>query len=510
MNRRIFAALLALALAILAIAAGSAEGGWTVGDVRYAFEHSMLPRYYYAGPENMLSFLADSDMYTLWASVSTENGVDVTYNREDFVAHTYTYGDATLVQVEMPEPQVQPQCYRIYFLYNPVAGEAGYYTIERDDLFPDTCCVCMWKQSGEHVNFGAIGVTDRNDAGYADALKAEADAIIDLKAAEPVGMTAPGGGAPETAGEAASKGPQPMGALDYTDDILPDGSPIYYFQELSLTLPASWQGKVIAMPDGNGVSFYQRASYEKYQQEGIDGGGFLFQLGASVNSSFSELPSFEYLGFSEESCMNYYLVLPTDYPAYMQDDIRAEYDEMSGQIDYVVRHVSFYAAGDVSEGGTGGDMVPTDAADDMAVIACPELGFTTVADPGYSWDYQEGTGISIYTQSEGNIPYVIVFKNEDLLAEPLEFIKEQFTPHVQKQYGDRLMGYVEYEVYEIGGKQLPAGLYTYKVGDYVVDMLRLFDSTGSQTISYTAKYIQGQGDETLAALDAAIRGYKDM
>ena len=68
-------------------------------------------------------------------------------------------------------------------------------------------------------------------------------------------------------------------------------------------------------------------------------------------------------------------------------------------------------------------MIPADAADDMAVIACPELGFTTVADPGYSWDYQEGTGI----------PF-----------------------------------------------------------------------------SYTAKYIQGQGDETLAALDAAIRGYKDM
>ena len=111
---------------------------------------------------------------------------------------------------------------------------------------------------------------------------------------------------------------EPMSNLDYTDDLLPDGSPIYYFPELSLTLPADWNGRVMAMAEEGRTAFYQKVSYEKYQEEGLDGGGFLFALGASVNSSFSQLPAFEYIGFSEESAMNYYLELPTDYPAYME------------------------------------------------------------------------------------------------------------------------------------------------------------------------------------------------
>lgn len=495
---------------------------------------------------------------------------------------------------------------------------------------------------------------------------------------------------------------EPMSPLDYTDDLTQAGCPVYYFQELSLQLPAEWAGKVMAMPGDGGVDFYQIASYDQYREEGIDGGGFLFRLGASVNHSFSELPSFEYLGFSEDSAMNYYLEFPTDYPAYNDADIRAEYDAMLAQIDYVAAHAQFYAgnvaddavediiddagpndmaeapadsaaegeaawtpaevrnqfehsmlpryfydspeamlnglqevglywlwesiatengadpfypAGDyvehwyttgdgatllqielprpdanllcfriyfvydpatgsagyytaeydnllgdsamlcgwtqdrthVNYGGTflpeevqdygaallteaeqvatlagfSAELIPADASvaepapelvdpasADLSVIPCPQLGFTTMADPAYSWAYEEGTGVYIYTQTEGSIPYVIVYKGEDLIAEPLEYIREQVTPHFQQQYGDDLVAYVEYETYDIGGKQLPAGLYTYRLQGYLIDMLRLYDSTGSQTVSYTAKYVSGEGDATLAALDTAIRGFR--
>lgn len=295
---------------------------------------------------------------------------------------------------------------------------------------------------------------------------------------------------------------EPMSALDYTDDILEDGSPIYYFQELSLKLPADWRGKVMAMPEQGGVSFYQIASYEKYQAEGISGGGFLFRLGASVNNSFSQLPSFEYLGFSEASAMNYYLELPSDYPAYTDDGIRTEYDAMAARIDEVVQNVQFYP-------GTGAEKADdAGPAAGLVQIACPEQGFTTMADPNYAWDYQAGTGISIYTQHEGSIPYVIVYRSEDLLGEPYEYIQEQFTPHMQQKYGDALASFEEVSSYETGGKQLPAGLYSYYVGDTLVDMIRLMDSTGSRTVSYTAKYIHGDADATLAALDAAVRNFR--
>lgn len=518
-----------------------------------------------------------------------------------------------------------------------------------------------------------------------------------------------------------------LAELWYTDDVLPDGSPIYYFEELSLTLPASWAGKVMAMEGEYGTAFYQKASYEKYSEAGIEGGGFLFSLGASVNSSFSELPSYIYLGFSEESAMNYYLELPSDYPAWMEDEgIRAEYDAMFADIDAVAQSASFYNWNDALDGGTTG---PNDAAeaeaveeaeeaaaaeeevveeaaeegavavediageaaadaaaasgatlaqlryhfehnampryffddpanmidtlervgafalfsalgdengvaypytaedfaersyvngdgvrllqlvmprpeqppqcfriymiydpatqaaayytveyenlldetallcaweadgthDDygaiqmpaekgadgyedslfaeaqalaefagistdlaagaearvdepaptgLALVECPEQGFTTQADPAYSTEYEEGTGLYIYTEEAGRIPYVIVYRSEDLLAEPYDFVVEQFTPHVQAQYGDDLVDYLEFESFEIGGKQLPGGVYTYRLQGHVIDMLRLFDSTGDTTVSFSAKYEHDNGGDTLAALDAAIRGYK--
>ena len=96
----------------------------------------------------------------------------------------------------------------------------------------------------------------------------------------------------------------------------------------------------------------------------------------------------------------------------------------------------------------------------MDLISCPELGFTTKADPLYSWEYEEGTGIYIYTEDEGSIPYVLVYQGEDLIVEAFEYIQEQYTPYMQDQYGDDLVEYEETRSYPIGGKELPAGLPT--------------------------------------------------
>ena len=43
--------------------------------------------------------------------------------------------------------------------------------------------------------------------------------------------------------------------------------------------------------------------------------------------------------------------------------------------------------------------------------------------------------------------------------------------------------------------------------EYVVDMVRLYDSTGEQTVAYTAKFLDGEGDAAIDALDTAIRTF---
>lgn len=145
---------------------------------------------------------------------------------------------------------------------------------------------------------------------------------------------------------------EPMSAFDYTDNLLDDGSPIYYFEDLSLRLPVDWRGKVMALQDESDVSFYQIGSYEKYQAEGLNG-GLLFSLGACVNDSFTELPSYQFLGFSERSCMNYFLMLPTDVQAYPDPDLMAEYQALFDGIDFIVKNAEIYPPLDAAETDPG-------------------------------------------------------------------------------------------------------------------------------------------------------------
>ncbi len=144
----------------------------------------------------------------------------------------------------------------------------------------------------------------------------------------------------------------------------------------------------------------------------------------------------------------------------------------------------------------------------LTAAPCPELGFSTLCDPSVLQKYEDGTGLNLFIEGEERIPYVLVYQNGDLIGDAGEYLREQYTPYMKNKYGDDLVGYTEYEYYDIGGKQLPAALYTYRVQGTLVDMLRIMDSTGSQTVSYTAKYVQGNGDATMDALDKAVRYYQ--
>ena len=111
---------------------------------------------------------------------------------------------------------------------------------------------------------------------------------------------------------------------------------VYAFPDIALYLPMDWQGRFTAEQRDDGMAFFETASYEQYLAEGIEGGGLLFELRASADEGFRELPAFASLGYSENAGLYFYLVLPSDYPAYPDDAIRAEYDAMAGDIDGIV------------------------------------------------------------------------------------------------------------------------------------------------------------------------------
>lgn len=117
---------------------------------------------------------------------------------------------------------------------------------------------------------------------------------------------------------------------------------IYRTEDVELHLSASWSERILILPTATGAAFYQKASYDRYMEEGIDGGGFLFSLGASVNNSYEDLESYIYLGLSENSAMHYIMVLPTDYPAYMEDEIREEWDAMNAAMRGIAQGAVVY------------------------------------------------------------------------------------------------------------------------------------------------------------------------
>lgn len=138
--------------------------------------------------------------------------------------------------------------------------------------------------------------------------------------------------------------------MEFTDNELVDGSLIYYFKEMEITLPADWKGKFDIEINGNNATFYHKASREKWMASNGTDGGKLFTLSCSVNDDFAELPDFSYIGFSDESAMNYFMIFPTDVQAYMDDStIAEEFQQMNSEIDFVKENARMRGTGEKAD-----------------------------------------------------------------------------------------------------------------------------------------------------------------
>lgn len=127
---------------------------------------------------------------------------------------------------------------------------------------------------------------------------------------------------------------------------------VYDFPDIMLYIPIEWEDAITVEQTDTGLAFFQTASYHKFLEDGLPKGGFLFKLRASEDEDFRELPEYEYIGFSENAGLHFYLSMPSDYQAYVyDDDIRAEYDAMNKQIAGIAemakihRSMHFYPEG---------------------------------------------------------------------------------------------------------------------------------------------------------------------
>ena len=138
-------------------------------------------------------------------------------------------------------------------------------------------------------------------------------------------------------------------------------------------------------------------------------------------------------------------------------------------------------------------------------VVCREENFATRIPAGASARYEEGTGLVIYTHSEGKIPYVFVTRRSmDMkFKNPVSYLENVVREYLEDRYGDKFLGMNSATIWNIGGKELLGTRYMYLVGDTTVTLLWLLEIRDGGDVEYAAKYTKKTEKSTIEALGTA-------
>ena len=186
--KKLIALLLALCLLLVFCAgAAGAEAAETNEEltphqVRYYFEHRLLPNEFHNNTAELVAFLRENGLFALWRNFTQNNGFDVIYTADDFSVTEFPQEDGTfLMLLIMPKPEDTPLCARIYLCQRAGSGDTGFFTVEYDNYFGESWFLCGWTKDGNHQNYGAaIALPAPDDPGYEEALNNEINMILQL------------------------------------------------------------------------------------------------------------------------------------------------------------------------------------------------------------------------------------------------------------------------------------------------------------------------------------------
>ena len=149
------------------------------------------------------------------------------------------------------------------------------------------------------------------------------------------------------------------------------------------------------------------------------------------------------------------------------------------------------------------------AEDGLKTVQCDEEGFFTRIPEDCAAQYASGTGLQVFVENPGYIPYVIISRRpaDMQFSNPVNYLNNVYREYMEEQYGDSMIGTNPAREWETGGKKLTGARYLYKVGETTVCLLRLIEQRDDGDVEYSAKFIEGEDSKTMEALDAAVRHY---
>jgi hypothetical protein len=179
---------------------------------------------------------------------------------------------------------------------------------------------------------------------------------------------------------------------------------------------------------------------------------------------------------------------------------------------FVMLALSGYAYSEIIYGpelsDTGGGN--TGADDGLSVFVSDKQDFSFKYDSRLTAEWDDDNGATVYVDSVGYIPYVLVYKQAESNITPkkVEQSFDNFTEQMRNKYGDNLTEIGKYQAYTFGGVQAYGIKYIYSAGAAPIEMLRLVYSYSNSIVMYTAKSAQGNSDTTYEALAVIMQSFQ--
>ena len=137
--------------------------------IRYHLEHRLLPKLLYSeekGTRNLMKLIEEKGAFFIEKlnMLGRDKDYECPYSESDFVFDQWLVPvkdkDAAFMalQIQMPEPERAPLCYKIIICFDLHFSHIWYFTVEKSTKVP--AMICSWIPEGIHLNHGSAPESD--------------------------------------------------------------------------------------------------------------------------------------------------------------------------------------------------------------------------------------------------------------------------------------------------------------------------------------------------------------
>ena len=149
---------------------------------------------------------------------------------------------------------------------------------------------------------------------------------------------------------------------------------------------------------------------------------------------------------------------------------------------------------------------PAGDAGSLIAIDCPEEGFSTRGEAGFTSEYVEGDGLYVYIQVEGYIPYVLlsIDTSDTRITDGDYYIRERLMPEFLESWSDNgPIQISQHDDYTLAGRPVSAVECEYRnVKGTRIHLVVIFDVYETYTVYYRIRYVLDEDrEETLNAAE---------